>query len=271
MRRNTDVLLGTVLGLCACASDPALVPGSDSNAASSIDKAASDAAAPEASTSSGAPQSSSSVAPVVQGGCNTVRKEALGQVNTRSNAQVIILEQDAQETLLYVDASAGGFQNSAANPYVYLRLNDHQKLTITDLEADSSSDWDLAFKRFTIRTNSADSGPGRGGAIALAASFEDVVLNRVDTTELLTDDFVDDATCDIAPGDQGVGGVWTPFSGWYDYHEADMTLWPTDAIYVVRSANADAYFKLQILDYYATPEGKQGQVSARFLLRYAKL
>ncbi|MGM0556270.1 MAG: HmuY family protein [Myxococcota bacterium] len=63
-------------------------------------------------------------------------------------------------TTLEIDASAGGSSASADNPFVYVDLSTGEKVEVTDLEAYSNTEWDLAFKRVVIRTNSGDSGPG---------------------------------------------------------------------------------------------------------------
>src|SRR3989339_223393 len=67
-----------------------------------------------------------------------------------------------------VDAKAGGMNQSVNNPYVYVSFKDGSHVDINDLEAKTSTEWDMAFKRAVIRVNGGDSGPGQG-AIAIVA------------------------------------------------------------------------------------------------------
>jgi hypothetical protein len=63
-------------------------------------------------------------------------------------------------TTLEVEAAAGGSQQSSGNPFIYVDLEAGEKVELNDIEAHASTDWDLAFKRVVIRSNSADSGAG---------------------------------------------------------------------------------------------------------------
>jgi hypothetical protein len=139
------------------------------------------------------------------------------------------------------------------------------------LDAETSTGWDLAFKRFTIRTNSGDSGPGEGGAAPFEASFDRMTYDDVSRAALDGDYFIDEETCETIAGDPSIGGIATPFSSWYAYEEGTMVVTPVPYVYVVRSADGERLYKVELLDYYATPDGERGPVSARFLLRYAPL
>jgi hypothetical protein len=228
-------------------------------------------ATPEEGVDAGVPEPAEPAPANLGGNCSALRREALGSVDTVSTATVALVEESGGVRTLYVDASAGGFQNAANYPYVYVNLETATGLAIDDFAADESLDWDLAFKRFTIRTNGGDSGPGEGGAAPYDAAFQSFSLSEIDSSDLAVDDFIDDQTCDTFVGDEGVGGIWTAFSGWYAYEEGTMVLRPVPAVYVVRAADGVTHYELELLDYYGTPEGGQGQVSGRFLLRYARL
>lgn len=205
------------------------------------------------------------------GNCTALRREALGSVATVSTAEVTLVDEVDGVRTLYVDASGGGFQTAATSPYVYLDLDEGRGLPLSDFDADESEQWDLAFKRFTIRTNSGDSGPGLGSAAPYDVAFGSLSLSQIDESDLSTDEFIDDETCETVAGDQGVGGVYTAFSGWYAYESGTMVLSPVPAVYVVRAADGVTHYELELLDYYGTPEGARGQVSGRYLLRYARL
>ncbi|MFK7999973.1 MAG: HmuY family protein [Polyangiales bacterium] len=128
-----------------------------------------------------------------------------------------------------IDAS-----DSIAWTYVSL---DTGLVTLDDPE--SSDAWDVAFRRSEVRTNSASSGAGVGGAKADDAAFEDITLT--DTFDFAIDAIVDTG----APGS-------TPTSlnpilrAWYDYDPSAHSVTPKDSRYIVRGGDG-AYYKLEIL------------------------
>ncbi|HEY1088313.1 MAG TPA: HmuY family protein, partial [Archangium sp.] len=75
-----------------------------------------------------------------------------------------------------IDARGGGF--TPTESYVYARFTDVglEKLPISDLAALDSMDWDIAFRRFVIRVNSGDSGPGcaAGQVLPQGTTFESI-------------------------------------------------------------------------------------------------
>ena len=77
--------------------------------------------------------------------------------------------QDGSDWISGVDASAGGYQNAANNPWVYVRFTDDglERVDIDDETALESMDWDMALRRFIIRLNGGDSGPSCVGAASL--------------------------------------------------------------------------------------------------------
>jgi hypothetical protein len=97
-------------------------------------------------------------------------------------------------------------------------------------------------------------------------TYDDVGAETLDI-----DDFIDEETCETVAGDPNIGGIATPFSSWYAYEEGTMIVTPLPVVYVVRGADGGQLYKVELLDYYATPDGGRGPVSGRFLLRYAPL
>jgi HmuY protein len=248
------VLLASAWLATACAGDPSLGGSTEPDAGASSE-----------------PRADASDVPSTTFGCSAVRGALLGQVDSPSTAEVR-LESAGAPRILYVDASAGGFQNAASYPYVYINLEQGARVNISDLQADASLEWDLAFKRFTIRTNGGDSGSGEGGAVAYEATLDQISSNTVSDAELLTDDFLDDETCEpIAANSSGVEGIATAFSDWYSYDGDTMILTPRSLVYVVRGARSNVLYKLQISDYYAAPGGGSGAASGRFRLAYERL
>jgi hypothetical protein len=50
-----------------------------------------------------------------------------------------------------------------------------------------------------------------------------------------------------------------------------MVLTPLPLVFIVQSADGQTLYKLQILDYYASPEGGSGLASGRYRLQYEVL
>src|SRR5262245_19992451 len=90
--------------------------------------------------------------------CMEGRERTLGRVNAVSMGQVTILEQAGGVTKLFVDASAGGIINQLTNPWVYIDFAMLARVEVTDIDADTSTEWDLAIKRPILRVNSGDGG-----------------------------------------------------------------------------------------------------------------
>ncbi len=85
-----------------------------------------------------------------------------------SNGEVVTTD-DGDDKLSTVDASAGGFNDAARNPWTYVKFSADglTRVDIDDETALESMDWDLALKRYIIRVNSGSSGPSCVGAAAM--------------------------------------------------------------------------------------------------------
>ena len=62
-----------------------------------------------------------------------------------------------------LDATAGGIgalPNNPANKFTYFNLETGQVLALSDADAETSTDWHIAFKRTNIKLNGGVSGPG---------------------------------------------------------------------------------------------------------------
>jgi heme-binding HmuY-like protein len=199
--------------------------------------------------------------------CSAALKQTLSLVDQVSTAPVIILSEAAGERTLYVDAVAGGANAKDKNPWVYLALSSGEAVALTDPQALESKAWDLAFKRNLIRTNSGDSGPGRGGAIRIALGWDEVDRSTLGNRSLPIEEWFDDQ-CTLELSDNG--DVVTTFGAWDEYDEATHLLTPADVVYVTAGADGTLY-KLAIVDYYSTETGAHGSTAARFKLRVAPL
>lgn len=139
-------------------------------------------------------------------------------------------EESQIETHTVADISTGE-RGNAIIAYYSLREN--------NLVQDSAStDWDIAFSRTTIYTNSEASGPGEGGAVVLDQSFDA-------TTTAPSTGYAVDTTATALAIPTGSG------SGWYNYNTSTHIITPIEnKTIVIRTADGGHYAKLRILSYY---------------------
>ena len=198
--------------------------------------------------------------------CSGALRQELQLVDEVSPRAVTVLEMNGAELVVYVDATAGGADGT--EPWVYLSLSTGQGVALTDLDALVSTDWDLALRRFVIRTNGGDSGPGQGGALRVNLPWDSVdegtLAGRMPPAEAWFD-----AECNLTT-DTSTGDVITTFSGWDEYDLETHTLTPADAVYLTQGADG-ALYKVAILDYYSNPNGTHGTIPGRYRLRIAPL
>jgi hypothetical protein len=183
-----------------------------------------------------------------------------------SDGAVTVLEDESGVATLFVDATAGGIQNQTANPWIYLDLRAGARVDVSDVSADASTDWDLAIKRPILRSNSGDGGlMGQGGTTRIAKDFDTVTW--ADAAVKFESESWFDADCNLLT-DQ-TGAIATTFDGWYDYVE--MKVVPGSGTWLIRSGDGTHIFKLEILDYYANPDGSSGMAGGRYRIRVADL
>ena len=167
-------------------------------------------------------------------------------------------------TVATIDATAGGFFDSADNPFIYIDLETGVKVDIDDVEALTSDAWDIAFKRSTIRLNGGDSGPGDVGLAVVEGGFDDVTEPPADAT-YEEDDWVSESCVLIAERD---GTPASAFHEWYDYEDATMTLTPKELVHVIRTRSG-GFVKLVIDNFY--DETGEERISAVYSVRWAAL
>ena len=155
-----------------------------------------------------------------------------------------------------IDAAAGGSMAAKMNPFVYLDLDAGGQVVISDLDSLKDATWELGFKRTAIRTNSADSGPGKAQLAKLSGTtFEAVMAAPADPNEYAVDETLNEE------GDLRADPIGTPFTAfnylnlnnptgsasWYSY---EMGVSPVRGdVYIVKSADTQATFKLEILSW----------------------
>jgi hypothetical protein len=202
------------------------------------------------------------------GGCSSAMQELLKPVDAVSPAEVTVLASDASVRTLFVDATAGGSQQAAQSPRVYLNLESGTKVQLSDVAAKSSTEWDLAIKRPVLFTNVGHGGPGQGGAVFLPGKgFAEVTAADGADKTYATETFLDTECNPIV--DQ-IGSVKTSFDGWYDYDTSNNSLTPRAGAWLVRGGTGKAY-KIEILSYYATPDGGVGQAGGRYTMKVQAL
>ncbi|MCC6648362.1 MAG: hypothetical protein IT374_22680 [Polyangiaceae bacterium] len=203
--------------------------------------------------------------------CASERTTLLGSVDAVAPTDVKVVSAQGEVKTLYVDASAGGPAAGggapAAAPWVYLALERGEKAPVTDVTALTSTAWDLALRRASVYVNSGDGGPGVGGAVLLTKDFDAVTSADVAGATFATEAFFD-ASC--APKVDGSGAVETTLSAWYSYDPATHSVSPAPGTWLVRGATG-GHYKVKFETYHGTPEGGEGTVNGRYLLRVGAL
>ncbi|HEB83436.1 MAG TPA: hypothetical protein ENI92_00370 [Bacteroidetes bacterium] len=125
--------------------------------------------------------------------------------------------------------------------YVYYNLADGAEITLADADAATSSDWHIAFKRYSVKLNGGVSGP--------------LGLTAIDMGEVDFDTVA--AVPETAPEDWTADSYRLIFDGWYDYDFTAHTINPSGRLFAFRTADG-GYAKLvvtEITDYTQTSVG----------------
>ena len=132
-----------------------------------------------------------------------------------------------------IDATAGGLVGAADNPYIYIDLRGGTKVAVNDLDARTSTTWDIALKRSSLRVNGGDSGAGgRQLAVTQAATLDAVTAGP--SAGYVADDFTTaDCKLDSIPG----GEPRSAFGEWYNYDVDTHAVTPKSEVYVIERNN----------------------------------
>lgn len=199
--------------------------------------------------------------------CVAAAEQLLGPIDSVSTGEVTVLSDAAGTKTIFVDAAAGGTAGASTHPRIYLNLETTSRVDVTDKTASASTGWDLAIKRPILFTNSGDGGSGQGGALLIAKDFDAVSTADTAGQTLAPESFFEaDCTSKI----DETGAVKTSFDGWYDYDMATNALTPKAGTWLVKGATGK-FYKVQILSYYATPDGGVGQSGGRYTLKVGAL
>lgn len=155
---------------------------------------------------------------------------------------------DGDDFVTVIDATAGGYQQAANNPWVYVRFTDSgaEKVEIDDETALTSMDWDLSARRFILRLNGGNSGPSCVGAAALLeAPYEDVA--SVPDGLRFSEDAYYTPDCTIINDSSGLpGSPQVAMGAWWSYSSCVATTGYTQLIQLasgrVVKARVETYY-----------------------------
>lgn len=157
---------------------------------------------------------------------------------------------DGADFVTVVDATAGGYSQAANNPWVYVKFTETgaQRVDIDDETALESMDWDLALRRFIIRTNSGSSGPSCVGAAALLESDYATLDAVPEGLPFAQDDFYT-SDCTIITDSSGLpGNPQVAMGSWWAYTTCVET---TGVPHLVQLADGHV-LKVVVETYYGT-------------------
>lgn len=143
--------------------------------------------------------------------------------------------------------------NANTKSYIYFSLVTGKEVPAADAK---TKNWDIAFSKTTIATNSGTSGPGQGGAIVLEKPFDQI-------SEAPNDGYKTDGDAGYAiPGGSG--------NSWYKYDMSVHAILPIPGrTLLVRTADGKLA-KLEIISYYkGAPEDVPTEESSYYTFRYS--
>jgi hypothetical protein len=152
-----------------------------------------------------------------------------------------------------IDATAGGLMGSADNPYIYIDLQAGTKVAINDLDARSSTAWDIMLKRASLRVNSGDSGTG-GRKLAVVPAADLAAVTAAPPSGYTVDDFAD-ASCMLVT--LPAGEPTSAFGEWYNYDPNTHVVTPKSEVYVLERPDG-SHTALRIVTYYRSPQTMMG-------------
>jgi heme-binding HmuY-like protein len=147
-----------------------------------------------------------------------------------------------------VDASAGGMNEAPNHPWTYVRFEDGGavRVDIDDETALGSMDWDLAARRYVIRTNGGSSGPACVAAAAFPA-LDYAALDTVPADVSWDEDAFYTGSCVLIDDGSGLSGSpETAMGVWWSYDGCVKT---TSTPFLVR-VGGGRVIKLVVEAYY---------------------
>jgi hypothetical protein len=169
-------------------------------------------------------------------------------------------DDDNNENLL---TKAVVIESTSYTNWVYFSFEQEDVVSITDPK--TSLDWDLAFLRNHMRTNSGTSGSGQGGA------YDAGQINFDELTEAVAEGYtVDDSISISDPNDPTrqnmikVAGN-NVLEGWGNFDLTSMPplFIPADHIFIIKTA-AGKYAKIWLKSYYGT-DGSSANITMDYI------
>lgn len=164
-------------------------------------------------------------------------------------------EKQGEGYVTFVDATAGGMQAAHSNPYIYFSFDTLDKVQITDLDALSSTQWHLGFKRAVMRANGGDSGPANVSVGRVTADF-DSVQTVAPGVFFYVDEFIDD-NCEARL--DPINDPITAFTPWYDFDMESMRVTPQGVVFLIKLPDG-SHLKMKVVDYYDPNNPDRGGV-----------
>ncbi|MDI3288040.1 HmuY family protein [Polyangium sp. 15x6] len=149
-----------------------------------------------------------------------------------------------------IDATAGGFGAPQPHSYVYGKFTETglQKVEISDEASLTSMEWDIAFRRSTVRINSGNSGPSCVAATRVPGAdvkYEDVTA-APDGVPYRADEYFSQS-CEMIPDGSGLPGSPAVALHFWDYNGCVKM---NGFVYAVRLADG-RHVKVVFDSYYA--------------------
>jgi len=184
-------------------------------------------------------------------------------------------EQDGDDFITYVDASAGGYMNASSNPWIYIKFTPEgaEKVEIDDESALESMDWDLSMRRFLLRLNGGSSGPSCvGAATFLESTYESLTAVPEGLTFSVDNFYTSD--CTLINDSSGLpDSPQVALGAWWTYPGCVATsMYP----HIIQLADG-SHIKLVVEAYYGSNQENcndneaPGSDSANFTLRWSYL
>lgn len=143
--------------------------------------------------------------------------------------------------------------NANTKSYIYFSLVTGKEVPAADAK---TKNWDIAFSKTTIATNSGTSGPGEGGAIVLEKPFDQV--NEAPQNGYKTD------------GDAGFAIPGGSGNSWYKYDMGVHAILPIPGRTLLVKTADGQLAKLEIISYYkGAPEDVPTEDSSYYTFRYS--
>jgi len=169
---------------------------------------------------------------------------------------------DGEGFLTLIDATAGVTSGTLTptESYTYGRFTDAglEKVSLSDEDALTSMDWDMAFRRYIGRINSGNSGPSCVTAARLPGTpvFDDVSSAPDDLTRRSDEYFTAEPSCELIADGTGLPG--SPATALSSYWTYPTCVQMTGNVYIVQLADG-RQLKLTVTHFYNDEAQQQCQ------------